>query len=128
MCWQEQVEYIVMLCGLSEDYRPMCDIYWPEDQSGTMKWDGLEVSFLNEKQLNDFYWIREFQIKKNNQTRNITQYHAVGWPDRKVPKPEFLNEFHELLYKIVEYKETPSPKPVVIHCSAGVGRTGTFLS
>jgi protein tyrosine phosphatase len=130
MCWQEEVEYIVMCCGITNqmapDHGPGSDAYWPQEGE-PMKWDDLQVSFVKGHQTNNFYWTREFQMKKGDQTKTVTQYHAVGWPDRQVPKPEFLNEFDELLYKIVKYKEeSADPKPVVVHCSAGVGRTGTF--
>ena len=62
--------------------------------------------------------------------RKIVQYHAIGWPDKKVPKPEFLDYLHEQLSNILGFIDEPANinKPVVVHCSAGVGRTGTFTS
>jgi len=129
MAWQEQVQNIVMLCGISEDGMPMCDVYWPDTVGKVIMYDYLAVKCISEKQTNGFYWTRDFEITntKSHDWRKIRQYHAVGWPDRKVPIPEFLNEFDDLLGIIVDYKKSNS-NPIIVHCSAGVGRTGTFIS
>ena len=64
MTWQENVKTIVMLCGLTEDGRLMCDIYWPENNKNhTEKYDYLQVKMLKIIKLNDFYWERKFEIK-----------------------------------------------------------------
>ena len=73
----------------------MCDVYWPESHGKVCQFDDLVVAFVGEKRSNGFYWVREFEMIRNGEKRKITQYHAVGWPDRKEPKTEFLNEFLE---------------------------------
>lgn len=127
MVWQENVKSVVMLCGLAEDGFLMCDVYWPE--KGEILYDYLKVTITGFKKISDFYWIRTFEVynTQTKETRKVTHYHAVGWPDRKVPANKHTNSFEELLNIIVHEKDA-SPQPVVVHCSAGVGRTGTFIS
>lgn len=130
MVWQENVEHIVMLCGLSEEGRIINDMYWPEKVTNVVVYDYMRVTCTKETKHNDFYWKREFNIlnQNSNVTRQVTQWHAVGWPDRKVPRIEYTDYLEELLKNIIEAKETKPKIPVIVHCSAGVGRTGTFMS
>lgn len=54
-------------------------------------------------------------------------YHSVGWLDRKAPEPHFTGEFEELIDKLILHKQKDS-NPVIVHCSAGIGRTGTLIT
>lgn len=130
MVWQENCHNIVMLCGLTEDGRLMCDIYWPDKVNDTKMYDYLKVTCADEKIINDFLWTRTFNITntRDNTSREVTQWHAVGWPDRKVPKPEYTEYFEDLMKNTLDLKEAKPNHPIVVHCSAGVGRTGTFMS
>ena len=130
MLWQENVHNIVMLCGLTEDGRLMCDVYWPGKVNETKMYDYLKVTCTEEKKINDFYWTRTFNVvdTRDKTSREVTQWHAVGWPDRKVPRPEYSEYFEDLMKNTLDIKESKPKNPIIVHCSAGVGRTGTFMS
>jgi protein tyrosine phosphatase len=66
MIFQKKSTCIVMLCGLLEHGRVSCDVYWPDPQNGTpeiFKAGGLEVSLKSIQKLNEFFWVREINIK-----------------------------------------------------------------
>ncbi|XP_052791779.1 receptor-type tyrosine-protein phosphatase epsilon-like [Mya arenaria] len=122
MVWQENVEKIVMLTNLIEMATVKCLQYWPEmDQ--TCSFGGIDISITVVKKFRD-YEIRTLIAKKAKcKPREIQQYHFKAWPDKDVPDNgwclvEFLN--------VVETQSTNSP--IIVHCSAGVGRTGTFVA
>jgi len=119
-----------MLCGLTEDGRLMCDVYWPGKVNETKMYDYLKVTCTEEKKINDFYWTRTFNVvdTRDKTSREVTQWHAVGWPDRKVPRPEYSEYFEDLMKNTLDIKESKPKNPIIVHCSAGVGRTGTFMS
>ncbi|WAQ98702.1 PTPRE-like protein [Mya arenaria] len=122
MVWQENAEKIVMLTNLIEMATVKCLKYWPEmDQ--TCSFGGVDISLAAVKTFRD-YEMRTLIVKKGqSKSRRIQQYHFKAWPDKDVPDNgwclvEFLNA--------VETKSTNSP--IIVHCSAGVGRTGTFVA
>ncbi|WAQ98745.1 PTPRT-like protein, partial [Mya arenaria] len=122
MVWQENAEKIVMLTNLIEMATVKCLRYWPEmDQ--TCCFGGIDISFTAVKTFRD-YEMRTLIVKKaQSESRRIQQYHFKAWPDKDVPDNgwclvEFLNA--------VETKSTNAP--IIVHCSAGVGRTGTFVA
>ncbi|XP_052762039.1 receptor-type tyrosine-protein phosphatase kappa-like [Mya arenaria] len=123
MIWQEKVEKIVMLTNLVEDGKDKCEQYWPHP--GTSKDYGIYyISCLNEDEYVD-YIRREFTISKGRETRELHHLHFTCWPDKGVP---------EEVTGIVEFRlrvqNIPSQfdGPVLVHCSAGVGRTGTYIA
>jgi len=78
--------------------------------------------------------IRSLQMKKGNEVREVKQYHFTEWPDHGVPKADKVYDvFMHLIEEVdnnhrIEINSTDSYKsPIVVHCSAGVGRTGTFI-
>ncbi|WAR16991.1 PTPRT-like protein, partial [Mya arenaria] len=123
MIWQEKVEKIVMLTNLVEKGKDKCEQYWPHP--GNSKHYGMYyVSCLNEDEYAD-YIRREFTISKGRETRELHHLHFTFWPDKGVP---------EEVTGIVEFRQRvqniPSEfdGPVLVHCSAGVGRTGTYIA
>ena len=111
--------------------RPMCDVYWPDKLKSEIKFNNnLIVKNTKLTMLNDFLWIREFEIKNTstNETRPIVQYHTVGWPDQKTPPVQYTDCFEGLLMTTLDLIEEDAKNlPFVVHCSAGIGRTGTFI-
>ncbi|WAQ98949.1 PTPRM-like protein [Mya arenaria] len=122
MVWQENAEKIVMLSNLIEMAAVKCLQYWPEmDQ--TCSFGGIDISLTGVEEFRD-YEIRTLIAKKaQSKSRRIQQYHFKAWPDKYVPDNgwclvEFLNA--------VETQSTNAP--IIVHCSAGIGRTGTFIA
>ncbi|BFZ11376.1 hypothetical protein BsWGS_14415 [Bradybaena similaris] len=121
MLWEQQVEKVVMLTNLVEDGKLKCERYWPED--GAMKVGDITVKLATTQVFAD-YTIRVLQLAmKGGQLHTVTHFHFTSWPDKDVPTaPWGLVDFEQ---RVASY---PTTKPVVVHCSAGVGRTGTFIA
>jgi protein tyrosine phosphatase len=118
-----------MLCGLIEKDRVKCHNYW-EDK----KLENISVNVKTETRLNANMVVREIELKikekSKTEIRLIKQLHYFGWPDHGVPEVDkVFDVFEDIIKEINEYFLNNNRKyPCVVHCSAGVGRTGTFLA
>ncbi|XP_061182306.1 receptor-type tyrosine-protein phosphatase kappa-like, partial [Saccostrea echinata] len=122
MIWNENCEKIVMLTNLTENNKVKCIQYWPEKD--LMKKGHLIVEFVDMEEFSDFT-IRTFCIKKENEQRIIRHFHFTAWPDKGVPiYASSLVHFHSK----VRNTTAQGKGPLVVHCSAGIGRTGTFIA
>lgn len=123
MVWEQNCRAIVMLTRCIEKGREKCDHYWPFDTQPVYYGD-IQVTILNESQLQD-WTISEFKVSRGDQSRIVRHFHFTTWPDFGVPDPpqtlvKFVRAFRE--------RVIPDTKPIVVHCSAGVGRSGTFIA
>ena len=127
---REGSSIIIMLCSLVEGGRKKCYLYWPgEKNSSTVIQKEYEVALKEEnKQLEEFSVIRNIELKKieKGEVRQIKQIQVVGWPDNEIPTENDLPHLFKLVEEVVEGQ--PDRAPIVVHCSAGVGRTGTFIA
>lgn len=125
MVWQEETKVIVMTTKETERDRPKCAKYWP-DLNETATFGPFQVKNLHEETSHS-YVLREFVISKADQQRKIYHFHFQAWPDHGVPSdPGGVLNFLEDVNSKQESLE-PVPGPIVVHCSAGIGRTGTFI-
>jgi protein tyrosine phosphatase len=123
MIWAENVPTIVMLTHLTEGNKIKCHQYWPKNNGETINYDGLLVTLIETDSFPD-HVIRKFSVTLNVETRRVIQYHFTAWPDHGVPK--FATGLLGFIRRI--NREYPQNKgPMMVHCSAGVGRTGTFI-
>ncbi|KAJ8040471.1 Receptor-type tyrosine-protein phosphatase T [Holothuria leucospilota] len=124
MAWSEEVSTIVMVTNVIEKGKDRCLQYWP-DEVGSMKAFGDIKVVLEECTGFADYIIRKLNVIQLNGARVIHQLHYVSWPDMGTPKqPTPLIAFVKQAKLIHREKKTP----MVVHCSAGVGRTGTFIA
>ncbi|XP_018102008.1 receptor-type tyrosine-protein phosphatase V isoform X3 [Xenopus laevis] len=113
---------------INANYIPvLCDQYWPADTDSYGHFAVHKVSELPSKD----WTIRHFTIQKINNAdtsvRSVCQLHYRAWPDRGVPlSPASLITFVELVRE--QLQAAKDSTPTVLHCSAGVGRTGTFIA
>ncbi|XP_053497988.1 receptor-type tyrosine-protein phosphatase eta, partial [Ictalurus furcatus] len=125
MIWEKNTHSIVMLTKCYEQGRVKCEKYWPPDNK---LYNNILVTTTSEIELED-WTIRDFTIKnvKTAETRNVRQFHFTAWPDHGVPETtEVLINFRHL---VREHMDSFSRNaPAVVHCSAGVGRTGTLIA
>uniref|UniRef100_A0A8C6WWK0 protein-tyrosine-phosphatase n=1 Tax=Neogobius melanostomus TaxID=47308 RepID=A0A8C6WWK0_9GOBI len=124
MIWEKNVHAIVMLTGCNEQGRVKCEQYWTPR---TKHFGNITVTTASEIPLDD-WTIRDFDVKnvKTAETRSVRQFHFTAWPDHGVPETtELLIGFRHL---VREHMDQYRHCPTVVHCSAGVGRTGTFIA
>ncbi|PWA24706.1 hypothetical protein CCH79_00010052, partial [Gambusia affinis] len=125
MVWEKNVQTLVMLTRCNEQGRVKCEQYW---SSGTKHCEDIIVTTTSEIQLED-WTIRDFDIKnvKTTEVRSVRHFHFTAWPDHGVPETtELLISFRHLVREHMNQYSRNSP--TVVHCSAGVGRTGTFIA
>ncbi|XP_076649088.1 tyrosine-protein phosphatase Lar isoform X4 [Halictus rubicundus] len=123
MCWELRSCTIVMMTKLEERTRIKCDQYWPSRGPETY---GLMTVTITDVQELATYCIRSFQVSRAgySERREIKQLQFTAWPDHGVP--EHPAPFLQFLRR-VKSMNPPDSGPLIVHCSAGVGRTGCFI-
>ncbi|XP_062830272.1 receptor-type tyrosine-protein phosphatase delta isoform X30 [Anolis carolinensis] len=123
MIWEQRGATVVMMTKLEERSRVKCDQYWPS--RGTETYGLIQVTLLDTVELAT-YCVRTFALYKNgsSEKREVRQFQFTAWPDHGVP--EHPTPFLAFLRR-VKTCNPPDAGPMVVHCSAGVGRTGCFI-
>lgn len=124
MVWEQLCTVIVMLTTVLERGRVKCHQYWPRMYE-THDYGRLQISCIRERETPSCSY-REISIKNKNtkEERRVTQMQYTAWPDHGVPDdPKHFIEFVEE----VRRARAGSVDPIVVHCSAGIGRTGVLI-
>ncbi|XP_035721716.1 tyrosine-protein phosphatase 69D-like [Vespa mandarinia] len=125
MIWEQHLELILMLTNLEEYSKTKCAKYWP-DKSETKNFGDITVEHIRERAYSD-YVVRELKMTRlgERDARTIVQYHFLVWKDFMAPEHP-----HAILRFIKRVNEAYSLEkgPILVHCSAGVGRTGTLVA
>ncbi|XP_015249161.1 PREDICTED: receptor-type tyrosine-protein phosphatase delta isoform X32 [Cyprinodon variegatus] len=123
MIWEQRSAIVVMMTKLEERSRVKCDQYWPT--RGTETYGLIQITLLDTVELAT-YCVRTFSLFKNgsSEKREVRQFQFTAWPDHGVP--EHPTPFLAFLRR-VKACNPPDAGPMVVHCSAGVGRTGCFI-
>uniref|UniRef100_A0A8C1RVL5 protein-tyrosine-phosphatase n=1 Tax=Cyprinus carpio TaxID=7962 RepID=A0A8C1RVL5_CYPCA len=123
MVWEQHTANIIMITKLEEKSRNKCDQYWPS--RGTETYGLMQVNLLDTVELAT-YCVRTFALFKSGsgEKREVRQFQFTAWPDQGVP--EHPTPFLAFLRR-VKACNPPDAGPIVVHCSAGVGRTGCFI-
>ena len=126
MVWQANSRVIVMITNEVERGRNKCARYWPNPEEPT---EQGKVRLVNAGEtFNPNYILRQFLVtnKETQETRTIYQYHFKAWPDHGVPQdPGVVLGFQDDVNH--KYRDVEQTGPMIVHCSAGIGRTGTFV-
>ena len=125
MIYENNSNVIVMLCNTTEGGRIKCENYWEKP-----KLKKFDVEIRNEKK-SKMHTIRKLKLKRKekNDERIVYQIHFTAWPDHGIPDiygGKVFQDFCEINKKVDEFNTKNNP--IIVHCSAGVGRTGTFVS
>ncbi|KYN41587.1 Tyrosine-protein phosphatase 69D [Trachymyrmex septentrionalis] len=125
MIWEQHLELILMLTNLEEYSKTKCAKYWP-DKRETKNFGDITVEHVKERAYSD-YVVRELKMTRlgERDSRVIVQYHFLVWKDFVAPEHP-----HAILRFIKRVNEAYSLEkgPILVHCSAGVGRTGTLVA
>ncbi|KAL5007539.1 hypothetical protein ScPMuIL_016345 [Solemya velum] len=125
MVWEQRSSLILMLTSIVERGRVKCHQYWP-DLYETTDLGVLKIICVNEEETVSFAF-REFNIThiKTEEERRVSHMQYIAWPDHGVPDDpaDFLD-----FVMSVHQKRSGMTEPTVVHCSAGIGRTGVFIT
>nr|XP_019947852.1 PREDICTED: tyrosine-protein phosphatase non-receptor type 12-like isoform X1 [Paralichthys olivaceus] len=124
MNWEYNVAVIVMACREFEMGRKKCERYFPLLDEEPMSFGPFRISCESEQARTD-YFIRTLTVEHENETRRITQFHYMNWPDHDVPSS--FDSILDMIGLMREYQENDDV-PICIHCSAGCGRTGAICA
>ncbi|XP_045352293.1 receptor-type tyrosine-protein phosphatase N2 isoform X5 [Leopardus geoffroyi] len=124
MVWESGCVVIVMLTSLSENGICQCCHYWPDE--GSSLYHVYEVNLVSEHIWCEDFLVRSFYLKnlQTNETRTMTQFHFLSWRDRGVPSSaRSLLDFRRKVNKCYRGRSCP----IIVHCSDGAGRSGTYV-
>lgn len=127
MIWEYKVEAIVMIANVMEGGRQKCFPYWPECTPHGKQFDLLQVVNTKESDFGDFK-VSNFVVTHSTEKAaklNVSHFHFTSWPDHGAPDATdgALRYIHA-----VRAQTRGSKAPIVVHCSAGIGRSGAFMA
>ncbi|XP_022093941.1 tyrosine-protein phosphatase 10D-like isoform X2 [Acanthaster planci] len=122
LVWEQKISTIVMVTQLVEKGRVKCHKYWPSLEK-PVYFGNILVTLLSEVKL-QLWTVREFMIEKGEKRHQVRHFNFTAWPDHGVPDScDGILQF----VRTVRNQIPDNGKPTLVHCSAGVGRTGTFI-
>lgn len=145
MIWENNSRIVVMTTRLMERGKVKCHKYWPKKSGEVQNWGAFSVKNVGETLTEEHFIRQTLEVSYQCQTRTVYHYKFTQWPDFGIPKsPKMLLDFQNHINTLhAEIKDSmksiydpPIPadedafetSPIVIHCSAGIGRTGTYLT
>ncbi|XP_063070775.1 protein tyrosine phosphatase receptor type Na [Engraulis encrasicolus] len=124
MVWENGCTVIVMMTALVEDGEKQCERYWPDE--GSSLYHIYEVNLVSEHIWCKDFLVRSFYLKnvQTQETRTLTQFHLLSWPCQGIPSSvRPLLDFRRKVNKCYRGRSCP----IIVHCSNGSGRTGTYI-
>ncbi|KFV91771.1 Receptor-type tyrosine-protein phosphatase epsilon, partial [Fulmarus glacialis] len=128
MVWEWKCHTIVMLTEVQEREQEKCCQYWPSE--GSVTHGEITVEIKNDSLL-DAISVRDFIVTYNQgnqekQSRLVRQFHFHGWPEIGIPAEG--KGMIDLIAAVQKQQQQTGNHPITVHCSAGAGRTGTFIA
>lgn len=130
MIWEQHLEIIIMLTNLEEYNKTKCAKYWAEKITDSKNYGEITVTFVSENRYSEFL-VRNIDVRRStlndvdDDRRKIAQYHYLVWKDFMAPEnPYGIIKF----IRQINSDYSVQRGPILVHCSAGVGRTGTLVA
>ncbi|KAM7347662.1 protein tyrosine phosphatase Meg2 isoform 2-T2 [Cochliomyia hominivorax] len=139
MIWEQHCLVIVMTTRVMERGRVKCGQYWEPQENSSLEFGNFHVRTLS-IETNEDYTVASLELRntKTDEVRNVSHWQFTSWPDYGVPSTAmamitFLQKVREKQAQMVQalgdtWAGHPRGPPIVVHCSAGIGRTGTFIT
>jgi len=139
MVWEQQCVVVVMTTRCMERGRPKCGQYWPANEEEAIEYGYFEVANLNVEYHSDYtICMLHLTNLKTRETRSVAHMQFTSWPDYGVPLSasamlEFLQRMRDMHSSLVTalgdtWTGHPLGPPIIVHCSAGIGRTGSLCT
>uniref|UniRef100_A0A8C4ICB6 Protein-tyrosine-phosphatase n=1 Tax=Dicentrarchus labrax TaxID=13489 RepID=A0A8C4ICB6_DICLA len=125
MVLQQKSPIVVMLTQCNERRRVKCDHYWPFTDEPVM-YGEISVEMLSESESPE-WTIRKFRLGYADESQDVLHLNYTSWPDHGVPTVNAIESILQFVH-IVRQQANRTKDPIIVHCSAGVGRTGTFIA
>eukprot|EP00038_Savillea_parva_P026697 m.55759 g.55759 ORF g.55759 m.55759 type:complete len:1519 (-) comp7627_c0_seq2:71-4627(-) len=124
MLWETKAPVVIMITNCEEKGRIKCHRYWPIGVGEPLDLlDDFSVTWTHTEEYPDFV-IRTLEMEYGGKTFSTRQFHYTSWPDHGVPESTAATL---MMLRKARAARTGHVGPMVVHCSAGVGRTGTLL-
>ena len=129
MCKIYDVQLIIMLCDVEEDGKEKCVKYW--DMKGLKKYEMTKRAETTYIHKDHDMLLRKLTIRDLDEKeyigKDIDQIQFIGWDDHEGLTYEYFEKILDIINILEQYKKDREEAPIVVHCSAGVGRSGTFI-
>jgi len=127
MVYEQRVVVIVMLTRVFEGGCMKASFYWPIVQDVSVAFGEVSVTLLKQEEEGSLL-ISKFRISGPEEDRIVYHIQYLGWPDKGVP--ESGEEIISIIEKAHQFNDAVScgTGRIIVHCSAGIGRTGTFIA
>jgi len=132
MILENNVTIVVMLTNVSENGMEKCHLYWPSTDEKIKRFTDSKVTveFLSQEPIdvkNGIYWVQtKFYVSNGKLSSEITHLQYTMWPDHGVPSESA--PLRKLVKHVEQLRELNPEGPICVHCSAGIGRSGTFIA
>lgn len=124
MIWECEVQVIIMACNEKESGKYKCERYWP-NEGDKKQYGNITVELVKWKQVCPDFLLRTLRARCGQEERTLCQFHYWSWPDHGVPTS--VGPIVDLV-RLVRDCQASEALPVLVHCSAGCGRTGTICA
>ncbi|XP_072173215.1 uncharacterized protein [Diadema setosum] len=132
MIWEQRVNVVVMVTNTIEAGKDRCTVYWPEKMSSSVRFGQIDVTLRTIMDRSDsVHRVLDVRQVGGSEKLTVHQFHFLLWPDMGSPQqPTTLLSFTRAVKQAHQkFKGGPGgSSPILVHCSAGVGRTGTFIT
>ena len=129
MIYNHKIKLVIMLSSGLEEVDGRSAVYWPNEKEKPLnfKENNLSVEFISKEEIiPNSLILKKFKI---NNELEVKQIHIICWPDHGMPQDQNLaNEIVDTMITYIKNERKDEKSPVVVHCSAGVGRTGTVIA